>query len=70
MSERAFHETCFKGSTQLERDRTALNGQFVYAIRYTHEKIEYSYYTKSLGSALECKSQLQSMGVSSQVVKL
>jgi hypothetical protein len=69
-SERAFHSSFFNGGTEKERDTTALNNGFIYAVRYAYEKVAYSYYAKTLEAALQCKSQLKAMGAESQLVKL
>lgn len=68
--ERSIHESFIKGNTPKERDIAALNSEFIYAIRYQHDKIQYSYYSKSLGGALTCKATLTTMGTSSEIVKL
>jgi len=68
--ERSIHEAFIKGNTSNERDKTALNNEFVYAIRYQHDKAQYSYYTKTLNGAINCKAILAAMDTSSEIVKL
>lgn len=68
--ERSIHESFIKGNTSKERDTAALNNEFIYAVRYEHDKKSYSYYAKTLSGALACKASLLTMGSTSEIIKL